>query len=184
MFLFIGRMSPEKGAEVAALAARKAGVPIAFCGAGQCRDAVRRANPDALMLGWLGEEELNKWIRKARCVLFPSLWYECYPLVVADALALGLPIVVSNSCVATALVEDGVNGLHAEPGNVDDWAEAMTRLRSDALVQTLGEAAFKSGRQLLSQDQYTTRLIRIYEDVIQKKHGAALPRALKVPSPC
>jgi glycosyltransferase involved in cell wall biosynthesis len=184
MFLFIGRMSPEKGAEVAALAARKAGVPIAFCGAGQCRDAVRRANPDALMLGWLGEEELNKWIRKARCVLFPSLWYECYPLVVADALALGLPIVVSNSCVATALVEDGVNGLHAEPGNVDDWAEAMTRLRSDALVQTLGEAAFKSGRQLLSQDQYTTRLIRIYEDVIQKKHGAALPRALEVPSPC
>jgi len=183
MYLFIGRLSPEKGAEVAARAARKAGVPIAFCGDGQCREAVRQANPDALVLGWLEEDELNEWLRKARCVVFPSLWYECYPLVVADALALGLPIIVSNSCVATSLIADGENGLHAEPGNVDAWAEAMTRLRSNQLVETLSEAAFRDGQRLLTQDQYTARLIRIYEDVIQRKQ-AMLPRGREVRSPC
>jgi glycosyltransferase involved in cell wall biosynthesis len=183
IFLFIGRLSPEKGAEVATRAAKKAGVRIAFCGDGQCRDAVGQANPDALMLGWIKEEEVKKWLRKARCVVFPSLWYECYPLVVADALALGLPIIISNTCVATSLIGDGVNGLHAESGNVDAWAEAMSRLRSDQLVQKLGEAAFRTGQQLLTQDQYTTRLIRIYEEVIERKHGVRV-RAAEVPSAC
>lgn len=171
IFLFIGRLSPEKGAEVAARAAGEAGVPIAFCGDGDRRDAIRSANPNATMLGWLGEEELNGWLSKARCVVFPSLWYEGYPLVVADALRLGIPVIASKSCVAASMIADGVNGLHAETGDVQDWADAMGRLRSADLVRRLGEAAFEAGRELLSHDEHTSRLIAIYEDAISRKQA-------------
>lgn len=136
-FLFVGRLSPEKGAEVAARAARIAGVPIAFCGDGPSRELVRQANPDAAMPGWVGSEDLSSWLRRARCIVFPSLWYECYPLVVADALALGLPIIVSRSCVAASMIEHGVSGLHAGTGDVEAWAEAMNSLRSDERVERM-----------------------------------------------
>ena len=181
-FLFIGRLSPEKGAEVAARAAWLAGVPIAFCGDGECEDAVRQANPDALMLGWLNPDEISRWMRRARCVVFPSLWYECYPLVVADALRVGLPVIVSKSSVAASSIADGVDGLHCAGGDVAAWAEAMTRLKSDDLVRSLSEAAFAAGGRLRGYDEYTSRLILIYEEVLARQHEGHSASRITVPA--
>ncbi len=169
-FLFIGRLSPEKGAEVAARAAKLAGVPIAFCGDGECEDAVRKANPDALMLGWLDPGELGSWMRKARCLVFPSLWYECYPLVVADALRVGLPVIVSKSSVAASSISHGVDGLHCGGGDVAAWAEAMTQLKSNELVRSMSQASFEAGGRLRGYDEYTSSLIEIYENVLAREH--------------
>lgn len=173
MFLFIGRLSPEKGAEVAARAAKIAGVPIAFCGDGEQREAVLRANPDAQMLGWLGADELSVRMRAARCLVFPSLWYECYPLVVADALRAGLPVLVSDSSLAASSVPDHVAGRHVRAGDVQAWAEAMESLRSDDLARSYSAAAFRAGQQLLDSDQYLARLIDIYANVLSAKQKQA-----------
>ena len=169
LFLFIGRLSPEKGAVVAAKAARLAGLPIAFCGEGQSREAILRANPDAKMLGWVSKDELAGWMARARCLLFPSLWYEGYPLVVADALRAGLPVIVSKSSVAASSIADGVSGIHVDAGDVPAWASAMNRLQDDDLAARLGEAAFRAGKQLLGYDDYTARLIEIYEAALSRK---------------
>jgi glycosyltransferase involved in cell wall biosynthesis len=177
LFLFIGRLSPEKGAEVAAAAAKLAGVKIAFCGEGECRDAVLRANPAAIMTGWVGQDELAGWMARARCLVFPSLWYECYPLVVADALRAGLPILISDSCVAASSVAHGLTGLHVRAGDVEAWAEAMVSLRSTQLVRSYSLASFNAGKKLLGSDEYITRLIDIYRSVICRKHGQAIKAA-------
>jgi glycosyltransferase involved in cell wall biosynthesis len=169
LFLFMGRLSPEKGAEVAAAAAKLAGVKIAFCGEGECRDAILSANPAAIMAGWVGQDELAGWMARARCVVFPSLWYECYPLVVADALRAGLPILVSDSCVAASSVAHGLNGLHVRAGDVQAWAQAMVSLGSAKLARTYSLAAFDAGKNLLGSDEYLTRLIDIYESAISRK---------------
>ena len=124
------------------------------------------------MAGWVEGEDLRNWLRRARCIVFPSLWYECYPLVIADELALGLPIIVSESCVAASMIEDGVSGLHAATGNVEAWADAMRRLRSDDRVQQMSRASFLAGQDLLSADEYTEQLTRIYEAVIARKQRA------------
>lgn len=168
VFLFIGRIAPEKGVVAAAKAARLAGVRIAFAGEGTEREAVRQANPDAELLGWLGAEELKQWMRRARCLVFPSLWYEGYPLVVVDALRMGLPVLVSDSTVATAVVSDGVNGLHVPAGDVEAWARAMTRMIPDETARALGEGAYRAGAELLGYDEYTDRLIEIYETILSR----------------
>jgi len=171
LFLFIGRLSPEKGAIVAAKAARLAGVSIAFCGDGRSREDVRRANPDAQMLGWLPKHELGGWMARARCLVFPSLWYEGYPLVVADALRVGLPVIVSKASVAASSISDGVNGVHVAAGDVDAWAGAMNRLKSDELAQAFGRAAYRAGKQLLDYDEYMSRLLAIYEGALLRKRA-------------
>ena len=169
VFLFIGRISPEKGAVVAAKAARLAGVRIAFAGEGSDVEAVRDAHPGAEMLGWLGKEELAGWVRRARCLVFPSLWHEGYPLVVVDALRQGVPVLTSDATVATAVIKDGLDGLHVPAGDVEAWAGAMARMTSDETAQRMGEAAFRSGTDLLGYDDYTDRLIAIYEDILSRR---------------
>lgn len=171
LFLFIGRLSPEKGAEIAAAAARTANVPIAFVGEGECAESIRRANPDAILAGWVEPGELVNWMARARCLVFPSLWYEGYPLVVADALRAGLPVLVSGSCNAASSIRHGVDGLHLPAGDTSAWAAAMSALTADATVLAYSKAAFEAGRQLLDDDEYSNQLIGIYESVRARRHG-------------
>jgi glycosyltransferase involved in cell wall biosynthesis len=177
LFLFIGRLSPEKGAEVVAEAAALAGVPIAICGDGDRRGAVAAANGDAIMPGWVAEDEIEQWMRRARCILFPSLWYECNPLVVADALRLGLPLLVADSSVAKSSVEHGVHGLHVEAGNPQAWAKAMASLRSDDVVRRYSRNAFAAGQRLPEYPDYTDQLIDIYRMAIARRNGELAPSA-------
>lgn len=168
-FLFIGRFSPEKGAVTAARAARIANVPIAFCGEGEDHDAILAANPDARILGWLSQEDVIRQMRSARCLLFPSLWYETYGLVVADALRLGLPVIVSESSVAASMVDDGRSGQLVAAGDENGWAEAMTRLRDDALTRSQSEAAFQKGAGLPDWNAHMSRLTEIYSSAVSRK---------------
>jgi glycosyltransferase involved in cell wall biosynthesis len=169
-FLFVGRLSPEKGASVVARAAAIAGVSIAFCGDGEERDAILKANPDAQMLGWLSQEELSEQMRRVRCLVFPSLWYETYGLVVADALRVGLPVLASSSSVAASMVQPGCSGELVPAGDVESWAAAMRRLQSDELAATYSDAAFESGRRLPGHAESTARLIDIYRSALERNH--------------
>jgi len=175
VFLFIGRISPEKGALVAAKAARLAGARIVFAGEGSDLENVRAVHPGAEMLGWIGKEELAQWMRRARCLVFPSLWHEGYPLVVVDALRQGVPVLTSDATVATAVIEHGVTGLHVPAGDVEAWADAMEQMTSDKTVQGMGEAAFRSGAILLGYDEYTDQLIGIYEEILARRNPSFEP---------
>ncbi len=168
-FLFVGRLSPEKGGVIAAQAAALAGLPIAFCGDGEEREAILRANPDAHMLGWLPQDALAEQMRHARCLVFPSLWYETYGLVVADALRIGLPVLVSRSSVAASLLEDGISGELIEAGDVHAWADAMTRLKSDEIVTKYSESAFQRGRSLPGRSETLAHLLDIYASAMASK---------------
>jgi 1,2-diacylglycerol 3-alpha-glucosyltransferase len=56
---------------------------------------------------------------------------EPWGLVVNEAMASGLPVLVSNRCgCATDLVQEGKNGFTFDPGNVEDLAQLMTKLSS------------------------------------------------------
>ncbi len=169
-FLFVGRLSPEKGAKIAASAAFKAGVPITFCGDGDQHDAILRANPNAKMLGWLSHDELREQMQKARCLVFPSLWYETYGLVVADALRAGLPVLASRSSVAASLVGEGVAGELVEAGDIEAWRAAIIRMKSDQLVKRFSEAAHARGRQLPTHDDHINQLLQVYNAAISRKH--------------
>lgn len=164
LFLFVGRLSPEKGAEVAAYAARMAGVKIAFAGEGECRDRVAAANPDARMLGWLKPEELAAWIAKSRCLVFPSLWYECLPLSVIEAMQRGLPVLVSDRSAAAELVRHDVDGLHVSTGDTNAWARAMRRIAGNEETGRFSRSSHEAAKSFLDPESYAAQLVRIYEE--------------------
>jgi glycosyltransferase involved in cell wall biosynthesis len=162
LYLFVGRLSPEKGAEVAARAAARSSVEIAFAGDGECRDSIIRSNPAARMLGWLKAEDLGAWVERARCLVFPSLWYEGYPMSVVEAMQRGVPVLVSDCTSATELVRHDLDGLHVRAGDIAGWADAMQLLNDGERLQRYSRSSFERAKSFLDLENYRTRLLRIY----------------------
>ena len=106
--IFVGRLSPEKGAALFAEAANRAGLSPTFIGDGPIADELKARYPKARFLGWLPPDEVRRHMRAARALIFPSLWYEGQPLTVLEAKAMGTPVVVSDICAGREEIEDGV----------------------------------------------------------------------------
>lgn len=74
---------------------------------------------------WLGRqppEQVQKLMQNAKMLVFPSVWYEGFPMVIVEAYALGLPAIASNLGSLSSLISPGRTGLHFRPGDADDLA--------------------------------------------------------------
>lgn len=142
-FLFVGRFSREKGADIAAAAAAKAGAPIQFVGDGELMSELKALAPNAEFTGWVEPSRATALMRSARALVFPSIWYECQPLTVLEALANGLPVIVSDNCAGAEFVRDGETGLHFPSQDVEALTNAMTCLMDDNQAKSLGQSAYE-----------------------------------------
>ena len=92
-----------------------------------------------------------------------------FPRIVAEAYALGVPVIASRLGSLAEIVADGETGLHAEPGDAADLARALRRLAGDRdLAERLGAGARREYERNLSPKATTDRLLEIYS-------GAAAP---------
>ena len=83
-----------------------------------------------ILAGFKDYESLPPFYGLADAFVHVSL-VEQWGLVINEAAASGLPLVVSKACGAAAeLIEQGVNGLLVEPGDMDNIAEALIRIMS------------------------------------------------------
>jgi glycosyltransferase involved in cell wall biosynthesis len=141
-YLFVGRLVPEKGCLAFARAARRAGVPAVFAGAGPCEAEIRKANPDARLLGWLPHQEIVATVRGARALVFPSRWYETSGLVCGEALANGIPVLASSRTAAVELVAPGANGDVFDPDDETALARLLEGLQDSDAVARLSKSAY------------------------------------------
>ncbi len=142
--VFVGRLSAEKGGILLAKAARIAGVNVVFVGDGPDREAIAAVNPDAQCTGWLDKPGVTAYLRSARCLVVPSLWYETLGLVVLEAAALGVPAIVPRGTAVCDLVDEGRTGLAFERGNADDLASQLHTFADDAFVRNLSNNAYEN----------------------------------------
>jgi len=140
--VYLGRVTLEKGCVQLAQAAALAGVPLLVMGEGPALEAMRNANPELAIRPWGDQAAVAACFAQARALALPSLWYETGGMVTQEALARGVPAVVTTtSGAAETLGED--RGLLVPPGDVEALAAALHRLNDDALVQHLSENAYR-----------------------------------------
>lgn len=169
-FIFVGRLSPEKGPFLFAEAARKVGFVPIFVGDGPIAAELAARFPEARILGWQTEDEVHALMRKARALVFPSLWYEGQPLTVLEAKALGLPVVVADNCAGRDEVEDGVTGLWFKSNDVDDLARALTEMQDDARVSAMSLAAYQAyWAEPRTLDRHVDGLTAIYRGMLDAR---------------
>jgi len=130
---FAGRLVPEKGIATLLAAAQRLGgrIPLKIAGEGPLTDQVRACVRRMPGLEWVGQQPLQRVLalmKDARALVVPSIHYDSFALVVAEAYAVGLPVVASHLGSLPSLVADGRTGLLFRPGDPDDLAAKLTWL--------------------------------------------------------
>jgi glycosyltransferase involved in cell wall biosynthesis len=162
---FAGRFTEEKGVHVALEAARRSGLPVRLA-----RNVDSRAEvivPPDLEVVTKGREDLIEFYKGARAVMMPSIWFETFGFVAAEAMSLGLPVIVSRLGALGTLIDDGVEGLHFTAGDAGELAQKMALIWNDpSLCRRLGRAAQLKAEEWTKTSVYE-RQIRIYGKAIE-----------------
>lgn len=173
-FVFIGRLSREKGGVLFAQAAKALGVPAVFIGEGECRAEIAAANPAAEITGWVSGADVQQRLDRARFMIFPSLWYESQPLSVQEAQSRGIPCLLGDRSAACEMVADNETGIYFRNGDVADLTRKMALLSDDALVRRLSENAYQrfwaTPRGI---DAHVDNLLAVYDQVMRSHAQAA-----------
>jgi glycosyltransferase involved in cell wall biosynthesis len=169
--LFVGRLSPEKGIGVLAQAsAALAAGSVEVAGEGPLLDAVHAA-PGLKSLGALKPDAVARAMGGALALVMPSLWFENFPRTLVEAYAAGLPVIASRLGAMAELVEDGVTGLLAEPGDTQDWAAKMRwALEHPVEMARMGDAARARYDALYTPRRNLAQLLDIYQQAVAQGH--------------
>ena len=101
------------------------------------------------------------------CSVFvlPSKRWEGFPMVLAEAMASGLPIIASEVGGIPSVIQNEENGLLIEPGSISDLSTSLLRLYLNPNLQKrLGDKAEADAKQKYSQESR----IKGYSDLMDK----------------
>jgi glycosyltransferase involved in cell wall biosynthesis len=183
VFAFFSRPVFEKGILMFLDACEAAAVTPMFIGSGeheggqQFEQEFKRRFPSSEITGWLPQAEAHQALRRARALVFPSRWYETEGMVVREAMAQGVPSIVSDGCAAREWITDGENGLLHRNEDTADLTKKLKQLRDDpAQAQRMGHTAHQTfWKQPPSVQWHARELTKIYAEIIHSHTTAAVP---------
>lgn len=173
--LYIGRLVPEKGQAVlleavALLAARGRLVEVTLAGEGSLRsDLEQRAEQLGIarqvdFLGAVGQDRLRELYEGASIFCLPS-FAEGVPVVLMEAMAMGLPVVSTRITGIPELIEDGVGGLLVAPGRPDELADRLEWLLSNpALRRELGDQGREAVLREFDAERSAAQLYELFQE--------------------
>jgi len=122
--------------------------------------------PNTDDLGRLTHEQVIKAMQNADALLFPSR-SEGFGLVVTEAMACGLPVVITNGSALTELINHGVTGLLCEKDNIQDFVETIQYLkRNPEKCIEIGKMAREMAIQRFNTDNMLKEYINIYNKIV------------------
>jgi glycosyltransferase involved in cell wall biosynthesis len=174
-FLFVGRVSREKGIEHFCEAARLAGIEAVIAGDGPLIDDLKARYPEAKFLGWQKPDQVMALMRDARALVFPSVWYEGQPLTVLEALAMGTPVIVSDVCAGREAIVSGRNGYWFRTTDATDLARIIGKVKDDAHATELTANAHGDyWASPLSMDRHLDAIEAVYGQMLDKGPASAV----------
>lgn len=116
-------------------------------------------------LGNVGKEELKSFFLNSSVFVFPSLW-EGYGMVIAEAMAYGLPVIASKIPAIQELITDNVNGLLVDVKSPEQIAEKINLLASDKILsKKISENAFKRSASFPGWEDVSERIYRSVSEI-------------------
>jgi glycosyltransferase involved in cell wall biosynthesis len=115
-----------------------------------------------------GDPMLSGAYHAAELFCLPSL-HEPFGIVILEAWAAGLPVVASKIGGIPSFTEDGVDVLHAEPGDVDSLAAQLAKQIDDrALAARLADAGQRKARAEFDWTVISRRLSQLYREIVTR----------------
>jgi len=183
--LFIGRAERRKGLAVlveafARLRRRRPDATLVVAGANrrQVIDAVRavqgaRVGPAQAVdlagvepLGWVDDAEKVRQLGEAQVVCAPSLTAESFGIVLAEAMAAGVPVVASDLPGYRAVLQNGACGRLVAPDRPQLLTDALDEVLGDPLLRLRLASAGLEAAQRLSWSSVSDEILQAYEDAV------------------
>lgn len=173
--LFVGRLSEEKGVSVLidAYLEDNLSIPLKIVGDGPLREKLQQKIRNTKLekviefLGFQKKHKVLELMQEARCLVFPSVWYEGFPLTIAEAFACGLPVIAPKLGSMADIVDDVVTGLHFQSRNHKDLAAKIEWIISNPKkMRDMSMNARKKYAESYTPETNYKQLISIYRRVI------------------
>lgn len=169
--LFVGRLVEEKGVKLLARVWRHGtDLPrLVVAGDGPLRGTLEKI-PRVTCLGSVESEEVTRLMRRARILMFPSTWYEGFPLVLLEAFAAGLPVVASDLGVMREMVVPGRTGWRVPVDDAAAWTRAVRCACDAPSWPELSARARQEAERRYGPERAAARLVEVYDEA--RKHAA------------
>jgi len=171
--VFTGRLVPHKGVDVIlqALVQLPSDIVLVVIGAGPRLPSLvglaRRLGVDdrVRFCPAVSDEDLPRYLALADVFVFPSQnRLEGFGLAVAEAMAVGLPVVIADMPGVREVIESGSEGLLAEPLIASDLAEKIRTILDDpALAKRMGRAGRERAEARYGLPTVVRSLVSLYE---------------------
>lgn len=170
-FLFVGRLSPEKGPHFAIEVAQFYSTPLIL--AGKVDDIDKKYFKEYIepylsleYVNWIGEVDetkRNELMSKAKCLLHPVQFREPFGLALIEAMACGCPVIAFNKGSIPEIVVDDTTGFVVN--DVDEMIEVADKVdRIDR--KKCRDYALKNFNASRMADEYE----ELYEKIIEETH--------------
>lgn len=161
-YLYVGRISKEKGVELFCAAITELGFNAVVVGDGDEKEKLEKEYKNIKFVGWKEKEDVINYMKKARALIFPSLCYEVSPLTIMEAYIIGLPVVASNTCAGRDLVDEE---LLFNVESLTDFKNKIEVLTDDDKVKQISINVY---------EKYKKDYCQIYKDDILKYYREIL----------
>jgi glycosyltransferase involved in cell wall biosynthesis len=177
-FLFVGRLSDEKGIAVLLKAFAESPFQLKIAGNGPWADRVRSAAQrysNIQYLGALNREQIQEEMSICSALIFPSIWFEGMPMTLLEAFASGTPVIGSRMGAMQTMINHEQTGLLFETGNAVALRKAI-QFWSNLSDEKKAEMAQKCRDNYL--EHYTPEknlqaLLTIYHSLIKTSTNAS-----------
>jgi len=171
--LFVGRLDYRKGIMElinASKLLKNEKIEIRIAGDGPLRSLfeekiAKNGLNNVKLLGLVSHDHLVKLYQESTMFIFPS-HYEGLPTVLLEAMACGIPVIVSNIPAHQDLIKDHVNGLFVKKGSAEDLAEKIKYLMDNPILRNkLGIAARKTIEKSYTWEKIVQDYIKLYKNL-------------------
>jgi len=171
-FLFVGRLSIEKGIETLLKAFQDTSYELDIVGDGPLKELVVSQVKNSSNIRYLGNVDRNTVLQlmsQCSALVMPSIWYEPFGLVIVEAFSQKTPVIASNLGSMSVLIRHGYNGLHFNAGELQSlrhqiqyWSE-LSEVQKEAFYKN----AISSYEERYSPEDNLKQLAKIYDSIFQ-----------------
>lgn len=168
VYTFIGRLSNEKGIQVAIKAFNKLpNLTLEIVGTGPLQDKmVKIANKNIKFHGSKPREFIKQQLKRTKALIFPSVCYEGLPNTILEAYSAGVPVIASNIDNINCIVKDQVCGMLFEVNNPKSLIETINIFDKNYKALSLTENVRKVYTENYTHDKNIKSLLSIYNEAI------------------
>jgi len=165
--LYAGNLSRRKGSFLLPTIARglKPGITIRYTRGLRSKSTLPTA-PNLIDIGNIPMEDMPALYPQYDILLFPSV-REGFGLVIAEAMACGLPVVATNASAIPELIIDGKGGFLCEMGNANDFAAKINLLaEAPESRREMGEFNRARVEKYFTQERMIREYVELFETML------------------